>query len=258
MLEHSADFSDVTLSSVQMNGQDLTLLSEDPISKVYFYKLTKTMQPGDTALLNIQVDMHYKGFLNDGLGRLIVYNGTFFDLGIFPSFGYSGDRVVSDNERKKYGLPTASYSAPPQNDHHGLSTLLFNDDADLVTFEATISTSADQIAVAPGYLEKEWEENGRKYYYYKMDTQMDLFANFSSARYSMLRDVWTGNAGNSVSIEIFHHPTHTYNLGLLFQKLQGVSISANANTGVSPLCHFCTIVPEHCSLFRKRRVGCRF
>ncbi len=212
MLEHSNDYSEAIISLIQMNGQDLTLLTEDPVSKISFYKLAETMQPGDTALLNIQVDMRYKGFTNDGLGRLIVYNGTFFDLGIFPSFGYSGDRIVSDKERKKYGLPIKNYTAPPQNDPFGLSTLLFNNDADYVTFEATISTSADQIAVAPGYLEKEWEENGRKYYCYKMDSKMDLFANFSSARYSVLRDVWIGKAGDSVNIEIYHHPTHTYNL----------------------------------------------
>lgn len=209
MLEHG---SDMTLEKVQLNGKDLTLLSEDKDFKIYFYKLALSMQPGDTALLEIEVDARYKGFPNSGLGRLIVYNGTFFDLGIFPSFGYSGDRINSDKDRKKHGLPKKDYSAPPQNDPYGLSTLLFNNDADYVTFEATISTSADQIAVAPGYIEKEWTANGRKYYHYKMDAEMDLFANFTSARYAVLRDVWKGQTGDSVNIEIFHHPTHTYNL----------------------------------------------
>lgn len=212
MLDHNAENCDMTIEKIRFDGQDFMLLSKNQNPNVYFYKLPQSMLPGDTALLEIQVDVRYRGFVNSGLGRLIVYNGTFFDLGIFPTFGYSGDRVNSDKERKKNGLPKKDYSAPPQDDPFGLSTLLFNDDADYVTFEATISTSADQIAVAPGYLKKEWEANGRKYYYYKMDSEMDLFANFSSARYAVLRDVWIGSTGDSVNIEIFHHPTHTYNL----------------------------------------------
>lgn len=212
MLEHNSDNMIMTIEKIQLNGQDLILLSLNREANLYFYKLPKIMHPGDTASLEVRIDARYKGFLNSGLGRLIVHNGTFFDLSIFPSFGYSGDRVNSDKERKKHGLPQKNYSAPPQTDPFGLSTFLFNNDADCVTFEATISTSADQIAVAPGYLEKEWEANGRKYYYYKMDSEMDLFANFSSARYSVMRDIWIGNAGDSVNIEIYHHPTHTYNL----------------------------------------------
>lgn len=209
MLEHG---SDMTIEMLRIEGTDLQRVLEDKTNSIYFYLLPKTMQPGDTLLMEVQVDARYKGFPNNGLGRLMVYNGTFFDLRIFPSFGYSGDKINSDKERKKHGLPKKDYSAPPQNDPYGLSTLLFNNDADYVTFEATVSTSADQLAVAPGYLEKEWEENGRKYYHYKMNSEMDLFANFSSARYAVLRDTWKGDNNEEVNIEIFHHPTHTYNL----------------------------------------------
>jgi hypothetical protein len=209
MLEHG---SDMAIKKLQVDGKDLIKVIDDKTHFIYFYLLPETMQPGDTMLMNIEVDARYKGFPNSGFGRLMVYNGTFFSLGIFPSFGYSGSKVTSDKERRKHGLPKQDYTAPPQNDPFGLSTLLFNNDADYVTFEATVSTSADQIAIAPGYLEKEWEEGGRKFYHYKMDSEMDMFANFSSARYAVLRDVWRGENNEEVNIEIFHHPTHTYNL----------------------------------------------
>ena len=64
----------------------------------------------------------------------------------------------------------------------------------------------------PGNLQKEWEENGRKYYQYKMRGELDFFYNISSAEYAVHREVWTGKSGEKVNIEIFHHPTHTYNL----------------------------------------------
>jgi ABC-2 type transport system permease protein len=204
--------SGMAIKKLQVDGNDLTLAMEDNLNYFYIYLLPQTMQPGDTSLMEISVEAWYKGFPNSGFGRLIVYNGTFFDLGIFPSFGYPGDPITSDKERKKHGLPKKEYTLPPQDDPRGLQTFLFNDDADFVTFECTVSTKADQIAVAPGYLDKEWEENGRKYFYYKMDAEMDLFYNISSARYAVLRDVWRGKNGETVNIEIFHHPTHTYNL----------------------------------------------
>lgn len=200
------------IEKLSIDNQDLKLLMEDKVNRFYIYQLPTTMHPGDTMELAITMDARYKGFPNSGVGREIVYNGTFFDLSVFPSFGYPGDPMTSDKDRKKYGLPKKDYVALPQTDSIGLSNLLFNDDADYVTFEAIVSTVPDQIAVAPGYLQKEWEENGRKYYHYKMDGEMDLFFNLSSARYAVLRDKWKNPEGKEINIEIFHHPTHTYNL----------------------------------------------
>jgi hypothetical protein len=37
-------------------------------------------------------------------------------------------------------------------------------DADWINFETVVSTSADQIALAPGYLQREWTEGGRRYF----------------------------------------------------------------------------------------------
>lgn len=212
ILNISSPVDHTIIEKLSIDGTEPKLVMEDKVNRFFIYKMPKTMQPGDTMKMDITMDAGYKGFTNSGLGRQIVYNGTFFDLSIFPSFGYPGDPLDSDKERKKHGLPKKDYTLPPQTDPHGLSNLLFNDDADYVTFEATVSTDEDQIALAPGYLQKEWVENGRRYYHYKMDGQMDLFFNISSARYAVHRDVWKGKQGESVNIEIYHHPDHAYNL----------------------------------------------
>ena len=212
ILNIGSPISHTIIEKLSIDASEPKLVMEDKINRFFIYLMPQTMQPGDTMKMEIVMDARYKGFPNSGVGREIVYNGTFFDLSIFPSFGYPGDPMTSDKDRKKYGLPKKDYVAPPQTDPRGLSTLLFNDDADYVTFEAVLSTALDQIAVAPGYLQKEWEENGRKFYQYKMNSEMDLFFNISSARYSVLRDKWKGEHGEEVNIEIFHHPQHTYNL----------------------------------------------
>lgn len=177
------------------------------------YAFDKPMQPNDTITLELEVAASYKGFPNEGTGSDIVYNGTFLNNNFFPSFGYnSQSELTSDQDRKKYNLPIKDYQQPVQTDPWGTSNFLFNDDADYVTFEGTVSTAPNQIAIMPGQLQKEWEENGRKYYHYKMSGELDFFYNISSAEYEVHREVWTGKSGEKVNIEIFHHPTHTYNL----------------------------------------------
>jgi ABC-2 type transport system permease protein len=41
--------------------------------------------------------------------------------------------------------------------------------------EATVGTESDQIATCPGYLQREWRENGRRYFTYKMDVPILKF-----------------------------------------------------------------------------------
>lgn len=196
-----------------VNGVDL---KEGKVYDDFGYKiyaLPNPMMPGDTTTMELSVKKGYKGFPNEGSGSDIVYNGTFLNNNFFPSFGYNlQGELTSDKYRKEYDLPEKDYMAPAQDDVWGLSNLLFNDDADYVTFEGTVSTAPDQIAIMPGYLQKEWEENGRKYYHYKMEGEMDYFFNVSSAKYSVYKEDWKGKNGEEVAIEIFHHPTHDYNV----------------------------------------------
>jgi hypothetical protein len=177
-----------------------------------WYKLPQTLQPGDTVTMETQTELAYRGFTNSGINRQVVENGTFYTGGI-PAFGYSNQgELTSDKERKKRNLPEKKYTQPAQDDAWGLGNLLFNDDADYITYEAVVSTTPDQIAVSPGYLQKSWEKNGRKYYQYKMEGEMDMFFTVVSARYAVAKDQWKGQDGKTVNIEIFHHPTHTYNI----------------------------------------------
>ncbi|WP_312188752.1 M1 family aminopeptidase, partial [Sphingobacterium sp.] len=70
-----------------------------------------------------------------------------------------------------------------------------------------VSTAKDQLAIAPGYLTKEWEKDGRKYYQYRMDSEILNFFAFNSAEYEVKKDKWNG-----VNLEIYYHKGHTYNL----------------------------------------------
>ncbi|HEX4810716.1 MAG TPA: M1 family aminopeptidase, partial [Bryobacteraceae bacterium] len=85
---------------------------------------------------------------------------------------------------------------------------LFTSDSDWISFKAVVSTSADQIAVAPGYLKREWKQNGRNYFEYDMgDTKIANFYSFISGRFAVKRDHW-----KNVKLEIYYQPGHEYNL----------------------------------------------
>ena len=60
--------------------------------------------------------------------------------------------------------------------------------ADWVSLDATVSTSSDQIAIVPGYLRREWNENGRRYFHYQTDGQILDFFSVLSARYEVRHD----------------------------------------------------------------------
>lgn len=172
------------------------------------YALATPLQPNDS--LNLRFKMRYEthGFPNSGSNLEVVNNGTFINNTYFPMLGYQEEGELSDNKkRKKQGLGEKNQSLPDQNDPYGLHNNLFGDDADFIRFEIKISTSKDQTAIAPGYLQKEWEENGRKYFHYKMDRPMCNFYNISSARYEVKRDKY-----KDINLEIYYDKAHTANL----------------------------------------------
>jgi ABC-2 type transport system permease protein len=176
------------------------------------YNLPNTMQPGDTALLEVNSSISNNGFVNNGFTRELLYNGTFYSGGL-PAFGYNQqNELESDEYRKKNGLKPKNYELPDQHDPKGISKMLFNDDADLIHFEAVLSTTPDQIAIAPGYLQKSWEEKGRKYYSYVQDSPIDYFFSIVSARYEVLKDVVTISDGRKINIEIYYDHQHPFNL----------------------------------------------
>ena len=188
-----------------------------------WYKITalpKTLLPGDTLLLTIISQATHKGFPNSGYQRELVYNGSFFTGGI-PEIGYDANsEISSDEDRRKYELPEKPEDLPPHRDPKGERTLLFADEADFIQFEATVSTIPSQIAIAPGYLQKEWEENGRRYFHYIQDTPIQSFFTFVSAEYEVLREEAVLPDGKKVAIEMYHDPKHKYNLDRFLQSYQ--------------------------------------
>ena len=191
------------------------LMLDDSEMGYRIYKLAQPLAAGDTLSMSFSVDMLSKGFTESftGLGTPLD-NGTFVNnLSFLPNIGYDKGGELSDNtRRKKHGLGYR-ITANPITDTNALMRNVFVNDADFISFDATVSTVPDQIAVAPGYLQSDTTINGRRYFHYKMDSKILNFYSFLSARYTIKKEMW-----NNVAIEIYYNKGHEYNLDRMFNS----------------------------------------
>src|SRR5262249_40188042 len=101
------------------------------------------------------------------------------------------------------------------NDIAARANTYISDDSDWVTFEATVSTSSDQIAIAPGDLVREWTEGNRRDFQYRARAGGLNFFSVLSARYRVMRDSW-----NDVDLGVYYHPGREYNLAKMMKGLK--------------------------------------
>src|SRR5947207_11157851 len=96
-----------------------------------------------------------------------------------------------------------------------------NNNCDWVNVETVMSTSKDQIAVAPGSLIKEWTEADRHYFHYKLDHESMNFYSFISAHFEVKRDTWKQNDSSSpVNVEVYYIKGHEYNVPKMVTALK--------------------------------------
>jgi ABC-2 type transport system permease protein len=189
-------------------------LEDDPYG-FHVYALGAPLLPGDSLTLHWEIEFRSRGFANDVAWGPVVGNGTFVHNTIFPGIGYNPHGELADDDaRRRHGLAPRPRAALLEDEAARHNNDIARD-ADWIDFDVTLSTSADQIAMAPGYLQREWTEGGRRFFHYRMDAPILNFHSYLSARYAVRRDVWRappGAASADVAIEILYHPTHGHNV----------------------------------------------
>ncbi len=187
------------------------LVFEDKTYDYRIYKLATALQPGDSLQATIKTSYITKGFENQVSNTSIVENGTFLNnFQVLPALGYNSNVEISDNNtRKKYDLPEKERMPALEADCGSAcdKNYLTSGRSDFIMVETVISTAADQIAIAPGSLLKEWEEDGRSYFHYKVDKPSLNFYSFISARFEVAREKW-----NDVDIEVYYDKKHEVNI----------------------------------------------
>ena len=179
-------------------------------------KLASPLAPGEKAALTFSVALTNPGFTAGHEQTAVVGNGTFFTGRLLlPHIGYDAEgELTRPADRAKYGLPPRS-AMRSQDDPRGLAVNYIADDADLIDFEADVSTSLDQRAVAPGHLIRTYQSGDRMHYVYHGSQPMLNFFAFQSARYTVVHDVWKGPHGD-IPIDIDYQAGHEFDLDRMF------------------------------------------
>jgi hypothetical protein len=188
-------------------SQPVRLLSADAERGFYRYALLTPMAPGARLALEFELEDAPGGVLGLGRDTAVVGNGTFFSNEILPHVGYQHKvELQDDRDRKRHGLAPKDAMAA-RDDAAARANNYLGGDADWVRFDAVVSTSLDQIAVAPGTLDSEWMAKGRHYFHYRMDKPILNFYTFQSARYEVRHDRW-----QDVTIDVYYQPGHDFNV----------------------------------------------
>ncbi|MFB2718386.1 ABC transporter permease/M1 family aminopeptidase [Shewanella xiamenensis] len=172
--------------------------------------------PGQTVAGNIELVRESVGIAESGFDLSVVENGTFINnLELLPLFGYQdGYELMDRHERQKRGL-TEKERANKLEDSRYYRQNFFGVDGDFIQFEATVSTSADQIALAPGYLQKQWQQDGRQYFHYLMDSPMVNFYAIISGRYQVEKV-----EHNGIAVEVYYHVDHPWNVARMVESVK--------------------------------------
>ena len=196
-----------SISNIQFSRQ-FHRVSSGPRDIYSIYALDQPVAPGETIEMTFNVGYQSHGFRDGNEKAELAYNGTFFDSGYFPTLGYSQGLELSDPRRRREEHLGPLEEMAPRGDPAQSLYSLFTKDSDWITYHAVVSTSPDQIAIAPGYLQRQWQENGRNFFEYSMGSTniADFFA-FISARYQVKREDYNGT-----KLEVYYTPGHEFDI----------------------------------------------
>jgi ABC-2 type transport system permease protein len=180
-----------------------TLIASDSLVKFFVHKLQNPILPNDTLILNFEI----KNTPNTLFQRnsSVLNNGTFLKHDILPRLGY-----FIQNEKDK------------PNDSTALNNHYQSLDSDLIDFDAIVSTSENQTAMAIGFLQKQWKENGRNYFQYKANKPIKMGMAFNSGTFKVQKEQW-----KEIPIEVYYHNSHSYNVE---NMIKGVKASLDYNS----------------------------
>jgi len=196
----------------QLAVENATLAQSDAAQGFYLYRLNAPLPPGGAVKMTWKVTRRNEGFAAAEPDNELVANGTFVNtFGVMPIPGYDNERRITDNaERSKYGLAPAP-RVPALGDPEYADRIGYGVDS-RTEFEVVLSTSAGQVAVAPGKLQKEWRQDDRHYFHYRAEKPILPNFSFCSARYAIARDRW-----KDVALEIYYDPKHPFNIAAMME-----------------------------------------
>ena len=204
---------DLTLVELQVPASRLEL--DDREYGYRIYRLDAPMRPGEQRWISFRTRREQRGFRALGAETGIRPNGTHLDsLKITPRIGMNDVGLIEEpSERRKFGLP----EKPPFPRLDDLSATRINPVGDLgwTTAHISVSTSADQIPVAPGKQVSDRVVGNRRIGRFVSDAPIKNFFSIQSGRYAVSRQRVGG-----VDYAVYYHPSHRWNVDRMMKVMQ--------------------------------------
>ncbi len=200
-------YDDSNIIEIENNIPDASLKMADEEMGYYIYTLKTALAPNDVMKMTFKTVRHQRGFKDSGNDSRLVKNGTFLNNGEFmPYVGMHRSGLLTDRTtRKKYGLPAQLRMAKLEDQSARRRNGLLG--ADWVNSDITITTAADQIAIAPGSKISDTVTNGRRTARFVSTNPILAFFSIQSADYQIKTKRVDG-----VDISVYYHKPHHYNV----------------------------------------------
>ena len=182
--------------------------ARDAAFGMYEFKLPQPLQPGGRTSMTFDLTLEGRA-ITDGMQSLNDNGSLLVSNFIYPTFGYRHSYELTDpRERKRRNLGRSS--TPESDDPDSLG----GDTADMqwIELDATISTSADQLAMAPGQLIRQWSEGNRRTFHYRSSAPMLNLFGIATGRYAIARKM-----EGDVEVTVLHHPAHAMNVPAMLE-----------------------------------------
>jgi hypothetical protein len=219
-----------TTDDAEITLQDAELAERQKRFGVFEFRPRSPIMPGETRTLSFVLSDSKPGFQAGADVTPVVYNGSFVhSQHLAPLIGVQRALYLqSTTRRRAHGLEPLPEIAK-LGDKDAQRQNLFSTDSDFIRFAITVSTSADQIALAPGDLEREWTEGNRRFFRYRLGQPTINFWSVVSGRYAVARDKW-----NDIEVAVYHHPQHATNVPRMLDGMKAALAYYSAEFGPFP------------------------
>ncbi|HEX2077292.1 MAG TPA: M1 family aminopeptidase [Longimicrobium sp.] len=220
---------DLELASATIPGA--RLVAHDARYRYRIYRLGRPMQPGEERVMAFQTRLRVRGFRNQPTFTRLVENGTFLnEAHLMPAIGVVRAGMLQDPDaRRRHGLPEAPGIARLEDLAATASTTYGRGWA---KSDITVSTSADQVPLAPGNKVSDVVRGGRRVARFVSGVPVHPRFSVQSARYA---EKHRRHAG--VDLAVYYHPAHAWNVDRMLDALAAALDYYQANFGPYPFDH---------------------
>ena len=215
---------DTELLEVDIPGA--TLEKNDELYQHRIYRFDTPLAPDETATLTFASRRWHNALTTSGYGTRLVENGTFLNNSEFaPQLGMDRGGLLTDRAtRRRYGLEPELRPAKLEDESARERNYVGN--VDWVNSDITITTSADQVPIAPGSKVSDEVDGDRRTARFQSTAPILGFFSIQSARY----EIATREA-DGVELQVYYDAQHPYNVERMLDAMERSLAYYRANFG---------------------------